>query len=143
VQKLTELIEQIVAGLGFDLVMVEGSPRGRILRVFIDIARGVTVDDCETVSNQLTRVFEVENIDFDRLEVSSPGLDRPLVKLADFERFAGADIRLRTRVPVGNQRNFTGVLKGLRDSAVIVDTEKGELLVAFDDVEKARLIPKF
>jgi len=143
VQKLNDLIEQVVAGLGFELVTVEGSPRGRLLRVFIDIARGVTVDDCEVISNQLTRVFEVENVDFDRLEVSSPGLDRPLVKPADFERFAGTDIRLRTRVPVGSQRNFTGVLKGLRGSAVAVDTEKGELLVAFDDVEKARLVPKF
>jgi len=143
VQKLFDLIEQTVTGIGFELVTVEGSPRGRLLRVFIDIARGVTVDDCETVSKQLTRVFEVENIDFDRLEVSSPGLDRPLVKPADFERFTGADIRLRTRVPVGNQRNFTGVLKGLRDGAVTIDTEKGELLVAFDDVEKARLVPKF
>ena len=142
-QKLTDLIGQAVTGLGFELVAVEGSPRGRLLRVFIDTARGVTVDDCETVSNQLTRVFEVENVDFDRLEVSSPGLDRPLVKPADFERFAGADIRLRTRVPVSNQRNFTGVLKGLRDGAVAVDTGKGELLVAFDDVEKARLVPKF
>jgi len=143
VQKLVELIEQIVTGLGYELVTVEGSPRGRLLRVFIDIARGVTVDDCETVSHQLTRVFEVEGIDFDRLEVSSPGLDRPLVKPADFERFAGTDIRLRTHVPVGNQRNFTGMLKGLRDGAIIIDTEKGELMVAFDDVEKARLIPKF
>ena len=142
-QKLNDLIEQVVGGLGYELVTVEGSPRGRLLRVFIDIARGVTVDDCEAVSNQLTRVFEVENIDFDRLEVSSPGLDRPLVKPTDFERFAGSDIRLRTRVPVSNQRNFTGVLKGLRDGAVVVDTEKGELLVAFDDVEKARLVPKF
>jgi ribosome maturation factor RimP len=143
VQELSELIEQVVDGLGFELVAVEGSPGGQMLRVFIDIARGVTVDDCEAVSNQLTRVFEVENIDFGRLEVSSPGLDRPLVKPADFERFAGTDIRLRTRVPVGNQRNFTGVLKGLRDGMVTVDTEKGELLVAFNDVEKARLVPKF
>ncbi|MDR2208564.1 MAG: ribosome maturation factor RimP [Azoarcus sp.] len=142
-QKLTELIEQVVTGLGYEIVTIEGSPRGRLLRVFIDIARGVTVDDCETVSHQLSRVFEVENIDFDRLEVSSPGLDRPLVKPADFDRFAGSDIRLRTRVPVSNQRNFTGVLKGLHDGMVVVDTEKGELLVAFADVEKARLVPKF
>ena len=142
-QKLNDLIGQVVTGLGFELVTVDGSPRGRLLRVFIDIARGVTIDDCETVSHQLTRVFEVENIDFDRLEVSSPGLDRPLVKLADFERFAGSDIRLRTHVPVGNQRNFTGVLQGLRDGAVAIDTGKGELLIAFDDIEKARLVPKF
>lgn len=140
---MTELIEEVVAGLGYELVTVESSPRGRLLRVFIDIARGVTVDDCETVSRQLTRVFEVENVDFDRLEVSSPGLDRPLLKAADFVRFAGQEIRLRTSVPVDNQRNFTGVLQGLRDDAVVVDTEKGELVVALADVEKARLVPKF
>jgi ribosome maturation factor RimP len=143
VRDLTELIEEVVAGLGYELVTVESSPRGRLLRVFIDIARGVTVDDCETVSRQLTRVFEVENVDFDRLEVSSPGLDRPLLKAADFVRFAGQEIRLRTSVPVDNQRNFTGVLQGLRDDAVVVDTEKGELVVALADVEKARLVPKF
>jgi ribosome maturation factor RimP len=139
---LTELIEQVVTGLGFEFVMIDSSPRGRLLRVFIDIERGVNVDDCATVSNQLTRTFEVENIDYDRLEVSSPGLDRPLIKPADFERFAGHEIRLRTHVPVDNQRNFTGVLQGLRDGAVVVDTDKGELLVAFNDVEKARLVPK-
>jgi len=143
VRDLRELIEEVVAGLGYELVTVESSPRGRLLRVFIDIARGVTVDDCETVSRQLTRVFEVENVDFDRLEVSSPGLDRPLLKAADFVRFAGQEIRLRTSVPVDNQRNFTGVLQGLRDDAVVVDTEKGELVVALADVEKARLVPKF
>jgi ribosome maturation factor RimP len=143
VRDLGELIGQVVAGLGFELVAIESSTRGRLLRVFIDIARGVNVEDCATVSNQLTRLFEVENVDYDRLEVSSPGLDRPLIKPVDFERFAGQEIRLRTHVPVGNQRNFTGVLQGLRDGAVVVDTDKGELLVAFDDVEKARLVPKF
>jgi ribosome maturation factor RimP len=144
VRDLEELIGQVVTGLGFELVMVDSSPRGRLLRVLIDVARGVNVDDCAAVSNQLTRLFEVENVDYDRLEVSSPGLDRPLVKPADFERFAGQEIRLRTHIPVGgSQRNFTGVLQGLRDGAVVVDTDKGELLIAFDDVEKARLVPKF
>ena len=145
-QDVASLIDQIVTGIGFELVTVELSPRGRLIRVFIDTEggeRGVTVDDCATVSNQLTRVFEVENVDFDRLEVSSPGLDRPLIKSGDFERFAGHEIRLRTKVPVGNQRNFTGVLCGLVDGAVVVDTDHGELTVAFDDVEKARLVPKF
>ncbi|MDO9600466.1 MAG: ribosome maturation factor RimP [Azoarcus sp.] len=137
------LIEQVVTGLGFELVDVEMSPKGRLLRVFIDIERGITVDDCATVSNQLTRVFEVENVDYDRLEVSSPGLDRPLKKLSDFERFAGHDIQLRVSVPVGNQRNFVGVLQGVRDGSVVLTTEKGEMLLPFDDIEKARLVPKF
>ncbi|MDR2689692.1 MAG: ribosome maturation factor RimP [Azoarcus sp.] len=137
------LIEQAVTGLGFELVVVERSPRGRLIRVFIDIERGVTVDDCVMVSNQLTRLFEVENVDYDRLEVSSPGLDRPLIKPADFERFAGREIRLRTALPVGEQRNFTGVLQGLREGAVVVDTDQGELVVPFDELDRARLVPKF
>ena len=140
---LGSLVEEVVTGLGFELVDLELSPKGRLFRVFIDIERGITVDDCATVSNQLTRVFEVENIDYDRLEVSSPGLDRPLKKLADFDRFAGQEIQLRLSVAIGNQRNFVGVLEGVRDGAVALTTEKGEMLLPFDDIEKARLVPKF
>lgn len=137
------LIEQVVTGLGFELVDVETSPKGRLMRVFIDIERGVTVDDCATVSNQLTRVFEVENVDYDRLEVSSPGLDRPLKKAADFERFVGSDVQVRLRMPVGNQRNFVGVLEGLVDGEVRLRTEKEVFSFPFDEIEKARLVPRF
>ena len=94
----------------------ETSPRARLLRVFIDrpeVQRSAVsgVDDCAAVSNQLTRLFAVENVDYDRLEVSSPGLDRPLKKPADFGRFAGQEVQMKLRVPLGNQRNFTGVLE--------------------------------
>jgi len=140
---LGSLVEQVVSGLGYELVDLELSPKGRLFRVFIDIERGINVDDCATVSNQLTRVFEVENIDYDRLEVSSPGLDRPLKKLADFERFSGHEIQLRLSLPIGNQRNFVGVLEGVRDGEVLITTEKGELLLPYADIEKARLVPKF
>lgn len=140
---IENLIEQVVTGLGYELVDIEFSPRGRLLRVFLDIERGITVDDCATVSNQLQRVFEVENVDYDRLEVSSPGLDRPLKKLADFERYAGEDVQIRLSLPVDNQRNFAGVLGGVRDGAVVITTEKGEQLLPFEDIEKARLVPKF
>ncbi|MDI3490280.1 MAG: ribosome maturation factor RimP [Thauera sp.] len=140
---IENLIEQVVTGLGYELVDIEFSPRGRLLRVFLDIERGITVDDCATVSNQLQRVFEVENIDYDRLEVSSPGLDRPLKKLADFERFAGEEVQIRLSLPVNNQRNFAGVLGGVRDGAVVITTEKGEQLLPFEDIVKARLVPKF
>jgi ribosome maturation factor RimP len=118
--RLDDLIEETVAGLGYELVAVETSPRARLLRVFIDypVVPGVTersigVDDCAAVSNQLTRVFLVENIDYDRLEVSSPGLDRVLTKAADFRRFSGRQVQLKLRVAVGNQRNFSGLLEGL------------------------------
>ncbi len=140
---IENLIEQVVSGLGYELVDIEFSPRGRLLRVFLDIERGITVDDCATVSNQLQRVFEVENIDYDRLEISSPGIDRPLKKLADFERFMGENAQIRLSLAVGNQRNFVGLLGGVRDGAVVLTTEKGEHLLPFQDIEKARLVPKF
>src|SRR3990172_1682073 len=116
--RVIELIEQTVGGMGYELVEVETSPRGRLLRVFIDKPedeKGVSVDDCTAVSNQLTRLFAVEEVDYDRLEVSSPGLDRVLKKAADFERFAGQEAQLKLRLPVGNQRNFSGVILGMRD----------------------------
>jgi ribosome maturation factor RimP len=144
--QLVGLIEQTVAGLGYELVDFETSPRGRLLRVFIDRLPGqggVTVDDCATVSNQLTRVFTVENVDYDRLEVSSPGLDRPLKKAADWERFAGEDVQFKLRVPVGNQRNFAGRIVGVRDQTALVAVDGEEQSFALDGIEKARLVPKF
>ena len=143
IMDLVGLVEQVVGGLGYELVDLETSPKGRLMRVFIDIERGITVDDCATVSNQLTRVFEVENVDYDRLEVSSPGLDRPLKKESDFERFKGEQVQLRTRLPIGNQGNFSGVLEGLRDGMVVLNTDAGERSFPFDEVEKARLVPQF
>lgn len=138
------LVDQVVNGLGFELVDVEMSPKGRLLRVFIDIERGVTIDDCAAVSNQLSRVFEVENVDYDRLEVSSPGLDRPLKKAADFVRFAGSDVQVRLRMPLNNQRNFTGVLNGMVDGQVQLSTAGGESLsLPFEEIEKARLVPRY
>lgn len=137
------LVEQVVEGLGFELVDFESTPKGRLLRIFIDIERGITVDDCATVSNQLSRVFEVENVDYDRLEVSSPGLDRPLKKEADFERFAGQEVQLRLRMPLNNQRNYIGVLVGLKDGEVRLNTGKGELAFPLEEIEKARLVPRF
>jgi ribosome maturation factor RimP len=140
---IASVVEQAVNGLGFELVDLERSPKARLLRVFIDIERGITVEDCAMVSNHLVRVFEVEGIDYDRLEISSPGLERPLRKAADFERFAGQDVQIRIRLPINNQRNFAGQLLGLRDGKIVVRTEKGEQMLELDDVEKARLVPKF
>lgn len=140
---LVKLVEQTLSGMGYELVDIEMSPKGRVLRIFMDIERGIVVEDCAAVSNQLTRLFEVEQFEYDRLEVSSPGLDRPLKKAADFERFAGQQAQVRTRLPIGNQRNFAGVLLGVRDGAVILQTEKSEVALPLDQVEKARLVPKF
>lgn len=140
---LDAIVEQVVQGLGFELVEFETSPKSRLLRVFIDIERGVTVDDCASVSNQLSRVFEVENIDYDRLEVSSPGLDRPLRRLEDFDRFAGAQVQIKLRLPVGNQRNFVGELQGRRDDTILFSNNGEVLELSFDNIDRARLIPQF
>ncbi len=146
------LIEQAVNGMGFELVDFETSPRARLLRVFIDRlpvegtdvrSGGITVEDCTAVSHHLTRLFVVENIDYDRLEVSSPGLDRPLKKPEDFSRFAGAEVHIKLRIAENNQRNFSGTLLGGDGACVRIRTEGGERAFAFDNIEKARLVPKF
>lgn len=141
------LLEKTVTGLGFELVDVELSPRGRTIRVFIDAPdreRGVDVEDCAKVSNQLQRLMEVENVDYDRLEVSSPGLDRVVKKAADFDRFAGQEIHVRLRIPVNNRRNFQGVLLGLREGGGIgVALDSGEVELELDNIDKARLVPRF
>jgi ribosome maturation factor RimP len=143
---LIEIIEKTVVGLGFEVVDIEQSPRGRVLRVFIDRldkAGGIDVDDCALVSNQLSRVLAVEDIDYDRLEISSPGLDRVLKKQADFERFAGSEINLRLRLPINGRRNFNGVLHGVRDGKVHLTIDTGEVELEFGNIDKARLVPKF
>jgi ribosome maturation factor RimP len=137
------LIEEVVTGLGYELVDFESTPRGRLLRVFIDIERGVNVEDCAAISRQITRVFEVENIDYDRLEVSSPGLDRPLKKLADFERFAGQTARVRLVFPIAGQRHFSARIGGVRDGHILLHVGEKTLELALSDIDRARLQPQF
>lgn len=155
-----DVVESTVTGLGYELVDLEFASRG-LLRIYIDkpaeagadpVALRIRIEDCEIVTRQLQRVFEVENIDYDRLEVSSPGLDRPLVKPADFVRFAGLEVSLRLKVPVGNRRNFEGVLRAQGESGesdeprfgLEFESKDGTSLLSFtfDEVEKARLVPK-
>jgi ribosome maturation factor RimP len=128
--------------MGYELVDWEMSPRGRHVRVFIDKPQGVDVEDCARVSRQLTRLFAVENVDFDRLEVSSPGLDRPLRKAADFARFVGEEADFRLANPVENARRMKGILRGLADGAVLIDTAQGMRTIPLADIDRARLVPK-
>lgn len=148
---LQGLLERTVDGLGYELVDVELSNRGRMLRIFIDKpaagaqgagAGGITVEDCARVSNQLARVLEVEDVDYDRLEVSSPGLDRPLKKEADFARFAGEEARLTLRVPLAGRRNFTGVMRAVAAGKLELEIEGGMVSIDLANIDKARLVPK-
>ena len=136
------MLEQTLPALGYELVEVEASAKGRLVRVFIDKPNGVDVEDCARVSDHLSRLLAVEDVDYDRLEVSSPGLDRPLRKGQDFERFAGQEAQIRLRMLVDNRRNFTGTLLGMRDGKVILKTEAGESELPLDAIDRARLVPR-
>jgi len=141
--ELQQLLDKTVAGLGYELVDLERSGRGALLRVFIDSPQGIGLEDCARVSQQLSRVLTVENIDYDRLEVSSPGLDRPLKSERDFVRFAGQKARVKLRVPVDGRRNFVGVLRDASAGKVELDIDGKRLSVDLDNLEKARLVPQF
>ncbi|MFN7220986.1 MAG: ribosome maturation factor RimP [Burkholderiales bacterium] len=124
---LEKIVLDTVGALSLELVEVERAPRG-LLRVFIDRPAGkgaVTVDDCQLVSNQLTHVFTVENIDYDRLEVSSPGLDRALKSLADFQRFAGRPVRVRLNQMVAARKRFSGLVTEVSGTEIVFAVTDG------------------
>jgi len=144
--ELRKLIEPAVTALGFELVGVEfiRAKRG-VLRVYIDHENGIGIEDCKTVSHQVSGLLDVEDPIRGEysLEVSSPGLDRPLFQARDFERFAGHEINLRLSVPVDGQRKFKGTLAGMRDDHVVVQMDDEELVVRLDQIDQARLVPDY
>ena len=140
---LAQKLESTLAGLGYELVDFERSGKGKLLRVYIDKAGGVNVDDCAAVSNHLSRVFAVEGIDYDRLEVSSPGLDRPLRQEKDFVRYAGHRARIKLRVPVAGQKNFVGVLRETRGGKVDLEVDGRTVSLEIANLDRARLVPAF
>ena len=140
-KELGALLERTIDGLGFELVEAELPRASGLIRVFIDSARGINVDDCAAVSNHLTRLFAVEEVEYSRLEVSSPGLDRPLRQLKDFRRFAGERAQIRMRVPVEGRKNFTGILRGASEAQLQLEVDGALLSLDLTQVEKARLVP--
>jgi ribosome maturation factor RimP len=133
-------LEEALVSLGYELVDLEMSRSG-LVRVFIDKPGGITVEDCATVSNHLTRVFAVEGFDYERLEVSSPGLDRPLKRLEDFSRFAGRDASVRLKLPREGRRRLEGRIAGVEGDQVLMEVEGKRWSVAMTDIERARLVP--
>ncbi len=136
------MLELTLSGMGYELVDVERSPRGKLLRVFIDKPNGITVEDCAAISNHLDRLFTVENVDYDRLEISSPGMDRPLKRASDFARFTGELAKLKLRVALQGQRNFIGILRGVSDEVLKLEVDGAMLDIELGNLEKARLVPK-
>jgi ribosome maturation factor RimP len=134
-------LRETLHGLGYELVDLESS-RGGLLRVFIDAPKGIDVEDCARVSNHLTRAFAVEGIDYERLEVSSPGLDRPLRRPEDYQRFAGSVATLRLKLPRNGQRRFEGRVVGIEGDEVVLEVAGQQQRFAFGDIDRARLVPE-
>jgi ribosome maturation factor RimP len=140
---MVEVVETTLAGMGYEPVDAQVSGGGRLLRIFIDRPGGINLDHCAEVSRQLTRVFAVEGIDYDRLEVSSPGLDRPLRKAVDFERFAGQRAEVRMRVPdATGRKRFTGLLKGVAEGAALMEVDGQAVTLRLADMDRAKLVPE-
>jgi len=133
-------IRRALEGLGYELVDLESSRSG-LLRVFIDTPNGITVEDCARVSNHLTRAFVVEGIEYERLEVSSPGLDRPLKRIEDYQRFAGREASVKLKLPRDGRRRFEGKLEGVEDGKIILDVEGQRYRLAIEEIDRARLVP--
>ena len=141
---LQQILETTLPGMGYELVDVELTAQG-ILRVFIDKEGGITVEDCATVSNHLSRVFMVEDVDYKHLEISSPGLDRPLKKAADFVRITGSMVKLKTRLPVDGQKNFIGRIESFDEAAqtIVLAFDGKTAQIELSNVDKARIKPEF
>ena len=139
---LESLIDKTVTQLGFEFVDLEVINHGQLLRVYIDKDGSVSIDDCVDVSNQLNHVLTVEeDIDYDRLEVSSPGVDRVIKNLKDFDRFKGEKVRIKAHGLEGGRKNFRGNLVGTKGNLVIIDIESTLVEINFDNIDKARLDP--
>jgi ribosome maturation factor RimP len=140
---LEGILEPTLNGMGFELVDAQVSNRGRFVRIFMDKPGGITLEDCAAVSRHLSRVLEVEGIDYDRLEVSSPGLDRPLRKAADFARFAGQKVDVRMRLAdASGRRRYIGLLKGIEGATATVEVDGAPVALQLDGMDRARLVPE-
>jgi len=145
---VTELVDSVVASLGYELVGVEYTPQGKnsILRVFIDSENGIVLEDCERVSRQLSSVLDVEDPIKGQylLEVSSPGMDRPLFKLADYQRFCGQRAKIRLHDMQDGRRKMKGRIDSVDDEVITLSLDDGEQIqVRFDNIDKANLVPEF
>ncbi|MBD1390696.1 ribosome maturation factor RimP [Neiella sp. HB171785] len=145
--RLTDMLTPAVEALGYELWGLEFVRAGKhsTLRLFIDSPDGITVDDCAEASRQASAVLDVEDpISSEyNLEVSSPGLERPLYKTQHYEMYLGHEIAVKTRMPQFGQRKFQGILKAVDNGMAVVETAKHEVELMIDNIEKAHLVAKF
>jgi ribosome maturation factor RimP len=146
-QQLQTMLAPTVVALGYEFWGLEFFTHGgqAMLRVFIDKADGINVDDCALVSRQISAVLDVEDPISSEytLEVSSPGMDRPLFTLEQFGRYIGEQVRIRLRMPFDGRRNFSGRLTGLEGEDVVVTVDEHEYLLPIEMIDKAHIVPTF
>ena len=146
-EKLTEMLAPTVEALGYELLGIEYLRSGRhsTLRLFIDHANGISVDDCATVSHQVSGVLDVEDpISSEyHLEVSSPGMDRPLFSAAQFARFVGQDAQVQLRIPMQNRRKWKGEIQAVDGEMITLLVDGQAISFAFPNVAKANIVPRF
>ena len=138
---IEDFLDATITGLGYEFAGLE-RPGSGLLRIFIDGSDGINVEDCALVSNHLSRLFLVEGIDYGRLEISSPGMDRMLRKASEFIRFTGETARVKLRVPQNGQRNFVGVLRGVNDENLKLEVDSELVDIAINNIDKSRLVPR-
>jgi len=146
-EHLAKLLEPAITALGCELWGLEYVVGGakKTLRIYIDKPEGVVLEDCEKVSRQVSSVLDVEDPVAGEytLEVSSPGMDRPLYTLAQYARFTGEAVSLRLRAPFDGRRNFKGLLQGIEGEDVVLVVDDEELLLPIESIEKANIVPHF
>ncbi|PIE43180.1 MAG: ribosome maturation factor RimP [Gammaproteobacteria bacterium] len=142
--RLEDILSPVVESMGFDCWGVEYLHQGRhsVLRVYIDSEAGITLDNCESVSRQISGVLDVEDpIPSEyTLEVSSPGMDRPLFKLSQFKKFVGSTISVKLKMPFDGKRKYRGVLNGVEQGEVLLLVERHELLLPYEMIDKANVV---
>ena len=140
--EIQDLLEKTLVGMNYELVDFEVAGQSGLVRILIDADKGIGLEDCSLVSSHLSRLFEIEQFQYDRLEVSSPGLDRPLKKLADFERFIGEKIVVQFKLAYEGQRKFRGRLMEVRENLIDMEVD-GDRVITFElhEIKKANLIP--
>ncbi|MCJ1883873.1 ribosome maturation factor RimP [Pseudomonas sp. NY15181] len=146
-EQLQALLAPVVEALGYECWGLEFISQGRhsLLRVYIDRPEGILIDDCEIVSRQVSGILDVEDPISGEytLEVSSPGMDRPLFTLDQFARYVGEQVKIKLRTPFERRRNFQGILRGVEEQDVVVLVDDHEYLLPVDSIDKANIIPRF
>lgn len=144
---LKQMLEPVITALGYDFWGLELQLGGKrkLLRVYIDQKDGVGIDDCERVSRQVSAILDVEDMVRGEyvLEVSSPGMDRPLYELDQFVKYLGEEITLRLRFPYEGRRNYRGRLKAVEGDEIVLVVTDNEFLFPVESIDKANLVPQF